>query len=95
VDHIVGLIEQAEIKQDPASLGTEESAQTCKGGTLVFNPKLGVTMLYQEAATKQFPVVNLSNSDDDQKRFVARVSPVLSDGKPYILFFPPNEISAA
>ena len=95
VNHIVGLIEQAEIKQDPASLGTEESAQTCKGGTLVFNPKLGVTMLYQDAATKQFPVVNFSSKDSDQKRFVGRVSPVLSAGQPYVLFLARHEISAA
>jgi hypothetical protein len=50
VDHIVSLIEKAENNQDPASLGSEESAQSCKKGTLVYNPKLGVTMLYQDAA---------------------------------------------
>jgi hypothetical protein len=85
----VGLLEKAEVNRDPASLGSEESAQSCKRGTLVFNPKLCITMLYKDAAPKQFSVVNLSSADDDQKRFGARVAPVLSGGKPYVLFLAP------
>lgn len=95
VDHIVGLIEQAETNQDSVSLGSEESAQSCKAGTLVFNPKLGVTMLYHDAAPKQFYVVNFSSADVDQKRFGARVASVLSGGKPYVLFVAPYELPAA
>jgi hypothetical protein len=56
---------------------------------------LGVTMLYQDAGPKQFCVINFSIADDKQKRFGARVTPVLSGGKPYVLFLAPHEISAA
>lgn len=95
VEHIVGLIERAETNQDSVSMGSEENAQSCNAGTLVFNPMLGVTMLYKDAAPKQFYVVNFSRADCDQRYFGARVSPVLSGGKPYVLFLAPLELPAA
>jgi len=86
VDHIVSLIERAESKQDPAVLGTEESAQSCRAGTLVFNQKIGVTILYKDGEPKSFYAIDYSKTDQDQIRFGARIAPVLSGGKPFAVY---------
>ena len=67
-------------------LGSDSSTASLPAGTLVHNPKLGVTMLALDGSRQPYRLVDLSQSSDEPAKFKALVVPVLSNGKPYTLF---------
>jgi hypothetical protein len=89
VDEIVGLIESVEEMQHFESLAQESSAETSLAGTLVFNPRLGVTILCDRRAPRQFLLIDLSKHDDTPTKYASRIAPILFRNRPYILNYTP------
>ena len=66
-----------------------------RAGTLVFNPKLGVTMLAMHGGCRPYRLVDLSHSSDEPVKYGALVTPVLLNGNPYVLFQRTDESTPA
>jgi HKD family nuclease len=90
IDEIVALIESVEEAENFESLGGESSAETCLAGTLVFNPKLGVTILCDRGAAREFFLIDLSRHDNEPAKYAAKVAPILFRDRPYILNYTPS-----
>jgi hypothetical protein len=90
IDEIIGIIEAVEESQNFESLGLESSAETGCAGTLVFNPRLGVTILWDRGAARQFFLIDLSKHDNEPAKYAVKVTPILFRDRPYILNFTPN-----
>jgi hypothetical protein len=90
IDEVVSLIETVEEAENFESLGGEGSAETCCAGTLVFNPKLGVTILFDRGAARQFFLIDLSRHDNEPAKYAAKVAPILFRDRPYILNYTPG-----
>ena len=86
VEQIVELIAVVEASGNKTSNGVQLDPIAMKAGTLVYNPKLGVTMLAMDGAYRPFRLVDLSQSSDDPVKYGALVTPVLVNGRPYVLF---------
>lgn len=86
---IAAMIESIEENNNFESLARDADAETSPAGTLVFNPKLGVTLLCQRGAPRQFLLIDLSKHDDRPVKYAARVVPILHGGLPYILNYIP------
>ena len=67
-------------------LGSDSDTENMPAGTVVYNPKLGVTMLASDGSCSPYRLVDLSSSYDEPAKFGARVAPVLLNGKAYQLF---------
>jgi hypothetical protein len=80
------LIADVETSGNKSLLGLESDTTSLKAGSLVHNPKLGVTMLAMEGGCRPYRLVDLSHSSDEPVKFGALVTPVLFKGKPYELF---------
>lgn len=94
LQQIVPLIEYVEGSGNRALLGAESETEHLKAGTLVHNPVFGVTMLAKDGAPGSYYLINLSEGGNEPKKYAARVSPVLFNGKPYKLFQRTDEHSA-
>ena len=86
VEQIVELIAVVEASGNKTSIGVQLDPMALKAGTLVYNPKLGVTMLAMDGTCRPFHLVDLSQSSDDPVKYGALVTPVLVNGRPYVLF---------
>jgi hypothetical protein len=95
LDGLVSLIAALEPSGDQAWLGHESDTYVLPAGTLVHNPKLGVTMLASTGSYHSYWLVDLSLSGDKPAKFAALVAPVLVDGTPYTLFQRTDGMAAA
>jgi tetratricopeptide (TPR) repeat protein len=86
LQQLAQLIADVETSGNKSMLGPESDTTSLKAGSLVHNPKLGVTMLALEGGCRPYRLVDLSHSSDDPVKFGALVTPVLFNGKPYELF---------
>jgi len=86
LQQLVQLIADVETSGNKSLLGLESDTTSLKAGSLVHNPKLGVTMLAMEGGCRPYRLVDLSHSSDEPVKFGALVTPVLFKGKPYELF---------
>jgi hypothetical protein len=88
------LIADVETSGNESLLGSDSGIAALKAGSLVYNPKLGVTMLAMAGGLSPYRLVDLSRSSNDFAKFGARVMPVLVKGKPYELFQRTDKFSA-
>ena len=94
LQQLVQLIADVETSGNKSLLGLESGTTSLKAGSLVHNPKLGVTMLAKEGGCRPYRLVDLSHSSDEPVKFGALVTPVLFRGKPYELFQRTDESKA-
>lgn len=89
IEEVVSIIESVEEDANSESLARESNAETSCAGTLIFNPKLGVTILSASGAPRQFFLIDLSKHDDEPAKYAGRVSPILFRDRPYVLDYIP------
>ena len=94
VMEVVQMIADVEASGNLSSLGPDSEAPLLKAGSLVYNPKLGVTMLATEGDVRPYQLVDLSRSSDDPAKYGAKVAPVLFKGKVYELFQRTDKLTA-
>lgn len=92
---LANLIASVELSGDKTSLGLESDMKSLGAGTLVFNPKLGVTMLAMHGGCRPYCLVDLSHSSDEPVKYGALVTPVLLNGNPFVLFQRTDESTPA
>ena len=80
------LIAEIETAGNKSILGSDSDIASLKAGSLVYNPKLGVTMLAMAGGFQPYRLVDLSHSSNKLAKYGAKVTPVLVKGKPYELF---------
>jgi hypothetical protein len=86
VMQVAQLIADVETSGNLSFLGSDSDAPSLKAGSLVYNPKLGVTMMALAGDCRPYQLIDLSRSSDDPAKFGAKVMPVLFKGKTYELF---------
>lgn len=79
IEQVSSTIDEIEGKALSSRLGTEEDAVGLAAGSLVFNPKLGVTVLTEASGTRDFHLLDLSRSADDAPKYATLVFPALPD----------------
>jgi hypothetical protein len=94
LERLVSLIAALEPSGDQAWLGHESDTHVLPAGTLVHNPKLGVTML-ASTGSGYYSLVDLSLCGDRPAKYAAHVAPVPVDGTPYTLFQRTDGMAAA
>lgn len=93
LNEVVSLITDLEISGKKNLLGYGVEMESMPAGTLVHNPKLGVTMLALDGSCRPYRLVDLSASSDEPAKFGAPVTPILFNGEPYQLFQRTDETS--
>jgi hypothetical protein len=81
IEQIVRVIEEAEEEEASSRLGPESDAVGLEAGTLVFNPRLGVTVLAKVSRERDFRLLDLSLSDDRAPKYASLVYPALLDDR--------------
>jgi hypothetical protein len=94
VNELAQLIADVETSGKQSFLGLDSSVASLKAGSLVYNPKLGMSMLAMAGGLQPYRLVDLSRSSNDFAKFAAKVTPVLLKGKPYELFQRTDKFSA-
>ncbi len=77
LEQIAALIESIEGRSEFQLLAQEADAETAPAGTLVFNSNVGVTLLCDSGAPRQFLLFDMSRHGETPVKYAGKVSPIL------------------